>query len=205
MKKILFSLLALLFLFGLGSGLLAQEEAYRWYVRTMEIKVTFWEDGEQTTEYHEEYCLYFGNEKALETEAQLARSRRGFGAMVFHPVPKVAEDMSFQAPERWYVQPYDYSKRGTPKLYPLFEDRVWNNMPQDFKLVIMALDYKDDNLILIHMRGYTGTITICYHPRFEEDKKFYEAKLEQLLNYINNLEDPEKEIPNPVLPLKNII
>jgi len=205
MRRILFSLLALLFLFGLGSGLFAQKDAYRWYVRTIELKVTFWEDDEQKTEYREEYLLYFGNEKTLEVEAQLARSRMGFGAMVFHPIPEVTESMSFQAPERWYVQPYDHSKHDSPKLYPLFEDRVWNNMPQNIKLIIMALDYKDDDLILIHMRGNTGSISICYHPKFDEDKEFYGAKLEQLLDYLNNLEDPEKEIPNPILPIKNTI
>ena len=52
------------------------------------------------------------------------------------------------------------------------------------KHVLSALGTDDEDLIIISWNGLSGSISISYHPRFNNDRAFYDGKLKVLTDYV---------------------
>ena len=177
---------------------MAQNKAnYKWYVKSYTVRVLSTdENGNSSDLSHLEYLLYYGSKESEKIDELITMGQIGFGAMMFHPVPEVAADMKLQAPERWYIQVYNYQLE-VSQVYKLFQKDIWDKIPPNIQHLIIALDFHDNELILVHFRGYTRSISIYYLPKYNRDVAFYKAKLKKLEKYMNSV-DVSVPVPLPI-------
>ena len=198
MKKLLALFIFIAVLVSLTPIFAQENSGYYFEVLTTQIKTITFEDGEQQTSMRDEYFIYYGNEESREEDERLARMGMMAFSMLIHPVPSVAKNMQFQAPKRWYVNFMD-SRLRINTLVSLADKNAWDTAPQIVKHILKALSVNDPNLMIINYRTYTHSISILYHPKFDENRTFYEMKLRRINRYFNNLKDFNKEMPNPFI------
>lgn len=169
-------------------------QPYEWYLR--EMPITTVKNGRTVT--RTEYCLRFSNEKADQAEVELFQSGVMLGICAYMYLDE--EDKPFEAPCDWYVDIMD-SRYSIFQSYPLFDDEVWPYVPQSIKLVLRAFKHTNRHIYLIYLSPYTGAMSVYFNPKFDENKGFYEIKLQQIKVKFRNI-IWEEEIPVPCLESK---
>lgn len=183
MKRLLFVITILVLLVGRTYAFEEFDNGYKMYVRTSVIKTSSLEDGKRTDAVHNEYYLYIGTEETEKMDKEMAENHIQIGYMLSHP-PKESTYNYPGAPGNWYVQLTD-TTRGLNVVAPVFRSDVWPTIPQVVKHILVALNYKDENLILISTNAVSGSISILYHPKFDRFKIFYNIKLKILERYFD--------------------
>lgn len=153
---------------------------YTWQVAPIEIHKYYTDDnGVHQKETYYEYMLYYGNEETRKAEEYLWRSHQE-SVIYFMHCSIDWEPENVEDPHQWYRHWHD-GIYGTSPWYSVFDEKSWEKIPQILKDIFLILDYNDPDLILIGLDLKTKTIRIHYHPKYDEDKGFYDRKLEQLM------------------------
>lgn len=186
MKRILLILTTILTLL-VGQAFAFEEfgNGYKMYVKAVPVKTNSWKDGKQTDTVHNEYHIYIGTEETEKMDEKLAKNRMHVGITFIHPTDMSGYKGRYpDAPGGWYAQLTD-TTRGLNMVAPLFRRDVWGTVPSIVRHILIALDYKDKNLIMISTNALSGSISIFYHPKFDRFKIFYDIKLKILERYFD--------------------
>jgi hypothetical protein len=153
------------------------------YVREINYLVETVSSSNDIRQAETMYCLYVGSKKTERIDQQEAEGHSILNVSLVHPVPTVTASLPVHALKRWYAMLID-SQRSITKISPLFEERGWSMVPVLVKHILSALGADDEDLILIAWNGLSGSTSIFYHPRFNDDKAFYEGKRKVLVDYM---------------------
>lgn len=171
--------LLLLSLLGGAGAVDAQSAFFTPTVRAITATVGTASSGGQGTDVH--YCIYFGDAKTAEIDETTGKLREQRALMLVHPVAEGMAWLHPAAPHRWYVV-----LRGGARAAPvarLLLPEVWPEVPAPARHALAALGVDDPDLILISFQLVSGSMSVYYHPRFDRDREFYEARLLILQRY----------------------
>ena len=168
-------------------------EEYTWHIREMPMITR---DSEGVVTQRTEYCLRFSNPAADQMDTEIYQS--GVMVAVYAYKPLDPEDTTMDVPCEWVVDVVD-SRYGVFQTYPLFDDEVWPYVPQQIKWCLKILKHDNPKLFFIYVSSYTGTITVYYIPKYDENKRFYELKLQVIKAKFMKIQDWDEEIPSPCL------
>jgi len=167
---------------------------FSYKVSTTRISISGEKDIETTTEY----LIYFGTKETAEQQSV----NEQYGIMVkmtlLHPIPSVENSLvnsyniTKKDKHRWYVL-FMNSIKKMMATGPLFECSVWQFVPQLIKHILIAF-HKDTDLVVIIYDYATETTSLIFHPDFAEDKAYHEQKYNNLVKYLNSVEDFNAEI-----------
>lgn len=129
------------------------------------------------------YCLYFGSRETERIDQRATEAPSILNVSLVHPVRTVAAFLSVQAEKRWYATLIN-SRQNLAITSPLFEEKGWSIVPVLAKHILLALGADDEDLILISWNGMSGSVSVFYHPRFNNNRRFYEEKLKLLMEYL---------------------
>jgi hypothetical protein len=153
------------------------------YVREINYAVETISSSNETRQAETMYCLYIGSRATERIDQRAAEAHCIWNVSLVHPVPAVNASLPVHALKRWYAMLID-SHRNFTKISPLFEESGWSMVPVLAKHTLSALGTDDEDLILVSWNGLSGSISIFYHPRFNNDKAFYEGKRKLLMDYM---------------------
>jgi hypothetical protein len=177
-------------LFGLScAAAMAQAPLCAPFLKEIRVKVGSTAEEGTRSDFH--YCIYFGDEESGRIDEDTGRQHCQQTLFLLHPTVESASGMAVPAPHRWYAIRH---AAGDPAPRALLEDRVWRSVPCAARHVLAALGVDDDDLLLISCQFLSGSISVCYHPRFDRDRAFYEQKLQVLQSYIA-AHDLREEVP----------
>jgi hypothetical protein len=122
--------------------------------------------------------LAYGNEEIFNQESQLAKMDCYRVAVICQPVEEV--EMPFDATSGWYVWVFDsHFKRS--EIEDLHDPEVYELVPNVIKVTMDCLGaLEDPDLLFIFYNLYTESVTIQYHPKYDEDLEFYKSKFQAL-------------------------
>jgi hypothetical protein len=169
-------------LFGIGwlAGPAAATGAFQWSVQSTRIKSGWMDNGRAVEGFRSEYYLYYGNRETLEEE-RTRNAEHVFSCLyLLHPDPQVS--VPFPAPHRWYAG----TRRArylSPETRALFDEDVWQAIPEEIKAVLEAFGIDDPDLLLIWYDTHTRSVQVFFHPRYNEDRGFYLRQLDIVRQY----------------------
>ena len=194
MKKLitLFSIIVMFALILIPASAQEQGELeYSWYIKSYPVTRISYYQGEKTEETWDEYFIYYGNERTEEYDKFFANMRVQVSVTLLHPVPEVAEGFKFQAPKRWYALFVD-TQRFISSMEPLYEQKTWDMLPLVLKHTLKALDRDNKNLLVVIYRATTGSMSVMYHMKYNQDAAYQERKMKRLIYYFRS-RDLDKE------------
>jgi hypothetical protein len=187
MKRLLLILVAALTALTLGCSSLPERSqsleahrGYEAYVQTVIVTSKSVSEEGYSEEQYEEYRIYIGNEESEKIDEEVASYGIAAKLTLLHPVE--GAETPFPTMMGWYAYLFD-NTRGINMAGDLFTEEVWSTMPFILKHILCALDMNDEDLVLISTELYSGSISIYYHTKYSEDKRFYRKKLAKLIEY----------------------
>ncbi len=93
----------------------------------------------------------------------------------------------------WYMTEVD-SRMCCFRAGPLMTREVWRTVPVLARLACVALGPDDENLVLIAWNAFSGSLSIYFAPAVQENRAFFQRKLEMLRDYLEAHGD-ESDVP----------
>lgn len=179
MKRALYLPIICCLLFAAATNAIAADDMH-WSVQSMKIKIGYQKDGKPVERFRDEYYLYYGNSVTQQTETVMSEQRLFYELYLIH---RTSDDLyPASAPHGWYIK-YRRSKHLSPRAEALYDEEIWKRIPDTIKNTIGAFGADDPNLMLVSYDIHTHSIKVFFHPKYKDNLKFHEQKLQAVARH----------------------